>query len=435
MNTILSSDKIVIIGAGCFGLSTAYHLLKRGYTDVTVLDRSPILPAQDAASNDINRVVRSSYDDIFYTRLARDAIAAWKNKEEWEDTYHESGVVILGHIDSDTGAYADSSIANDIAEGARVQALNNAEDIHSIFPSDVIKDTSVFENKKAFLGRDGGWANAGKGVSLMIRKVTELNGKVIPGKMIIELIKKNGHTVAVKCTDGSIFDASKFIIATGAWTSSAFPELDLGGQCIATGQCVAMIQLTKEEAKHYNNLPVFVDYGTGFYIFPPNENNIVKMAIHSLGYTHTVEGISKPRTIATDPEKGLFIPKSDLLSLRQHLQKMYPHLASKPFVGTRLCWYNDSPDGDWIIGHHPNDPSLVIATAGTGHAYKFLPVIGQVVADLLEGKLAKELVNKFSVNRIHLHRDMLRSSGTHIEINLDEICSLDDFVASNGQGA
>lgn len=47
--------KVLIVGAGCFGISTAYHLLKRGYTDVTVLDRSPVLPAPDAASTDINK--------------------------------------------------------------------------------------------------------------------------------------------------------------------------------------------------------------------------------------------------------------------------------------------------------------------------------------------------------------------------------------------
>ena len=47
--------RVVIVGAGCFGLSTAYHLLKRGYKDVTVLDRSSVLPALDAASTDISK--------------------------------------------------------------------------------------------------------------------------------------------------------------------------------------------------------------------------------------------------------------------------------------------------------------------------------------------------------------------------------------------
>lgn len=52
---ILPNDKILIAGAGCFGISTAYHLLKRGYKNVTVIDRATTLPAPDAASQDINK--------------------------------------------------------------------------------------------------------------------------------------------------------------------------------------------------------------------------------------------------------------------------------------------------------------------------------------------------------------------------------------------
>jgi sarcosine oxidase/L-pipecolate oxidase len=53
--SIPQDTRIVIIGAGCFGVSTAFHLLSSGYTDITILDRSSTLPAPDAASNDINR--------------------------------------------------------------------------------------------------------------------------------------------------------------------------------------------------------------------------------------------------------------------------------------------------------------------------------------------------------------------------------------------
>jgi hypothetical protein len=52
---ISRNEPIVIVGAGCFGISTAYHLLQRGFTDVTVLDRSERLPAPDAASTDLNK--------------------------------------------------------------------------------------------------------------------------------------------------------------------------------------------------------------------------------------------------------------------------------------------------------------------------------------------------------------------------------------------
>ena len=49
-----TSRSLLIVGAVCFGISTAYHLLKRGYKDITVLDRSGVLPAPDAASTDLS---------------------------------------------------------------------------------------------------------------------------------------------------------------------------------------------------------------------------------------------------------------------------------------------------------------------------------------------------------------------------------------------
>jgi flavin-dependent dehydrogenase len=55
MSAVKPDSPIVVVGAGCFGLSTAYHLLNRGFTNVTVLDRAETLPAKDAASTDLNK--------------------------------------------------------------------------------------------------------------------------------------------------------------------------------------------------------------------------------------------------------------------------------------------------------------------------------------------------------------------------------------------
>lgn len=92
------------------------HLLKRGYKSVTIIDRASELPAADAASTDINKsayrllgstaldsdspfinvtlslcllVVRSAYEDEYYTILAREAIDEWRRRDVWGDTYRE----------------------------------------------------------------------------------------------------------------------------------------------------------------------------------------------------------------------------------------------------------------------------------------------------------------------------------------------------------
>ena len=86
--TIQSKAHILIVGAGEFGSSTAVSLLRSGKYNVTILDRADVLPAQDAASTDLNKVVRFDYSDEDYAELAWQAIEEWR-KPEWEGVYNE----------------------------------------------------------------------------------------------------------------------------------------------------------------------------------------------------------------------------------------------------------------------------------------------------------------------------------------------------------
>ncbi|KAI0079301.1 FAD dependent oxidoreductase [Panus rudis PR-1116 ss-1] len=427
------SSQIVIVGAGCFGLSTAYHLLQRGFTSITILDRSSTLPAPDAASTDLNKIVRSAYADEFYTRLARVAIQEWQ-KPEWGNTYHQSGVVVLG---SGQTSYTDSAYKNDVANGARIEPLNTEEAIRAVFPPNV--KTGSFEGKSGYINRDGGWANASQGIKLMMDKVLALGGRIVPGKAVVDLMKRDGKTAGVRCADGSEIEADLVVIASGSWTASNFPGLDLGSKCLATGQSIVTIQLTPEEAERYRDCPVFLDFGdSGFYLFPPNKDNIVKAAIHAAGYTYTPssassEGksqssVSTPVTALSHGEQGLRIPKEMAKKLREHIRSTYPELGAKPFSGTRMCWYTDSPDDDWLIGYHPNDPAIAFATAGSGHAYKFLPIIGRLVADAIEGKLEPTLVQKFALDRQRTHHEPNRFGETPRELKPNDLCTPDDLL-------
>jgi len=165
---------------------------------------------------------------------------------------------------------------------------------------------------------------------------------------------------------------------------------------------------------------------------------VVKLAIHNVGYTNCapIAGrsvkISTPRTITSDPDRGLCIPKDALRSLRFRLLEVFPDLAQKPFMGTRLCWYNDTPDGDWIIGRYPADEGLMVATGGNGQAYKFLPVIGRLVADAVQDKLESPLANRFAVDRAYDRVDHWRPGTSSelsipLELRLDELSTMEDL--------
>lgn len=89
----MAVDKVRVldVGAGCFGVSTALHLLRdpeHKYA-VKIIDRAPVLPALDAASTDLNKIVRTSYSDAWYAHFAQEAIALWRADEMFYGVYHE----------------------------------------------------------------------------------------------------------------------------------------------------------------------------------------------------------------------------------------------------------------------------------------------------------------------------------------------------------
>lgn len=109
-----------------------------------------------------------------------------------------------------------------------------------------------------------------------------------------------------------------------------------------------------------------------------------------------------------------------LAALRAALRGVYPELAELPFVGTRMCWYCDTPNSDWLIDVHPDHPGLVFATGGSGHGFKvnsksndrssrisnltivtlkFLPNIGSLVKQRIEGTLDAATSKRFAYQR------------------------------------
>ncbi|THU89664.1 FAD dependent oxidoreductase [Dendrothele bispora CBS 962.96] len=466
-----SNDRIVIIGAGCFGLSTAYHLLKKGYRNVTILDRSEVLPAPDAASNDINRLVRSSYVDPFYARFAREAMDLWKDNKEWQDVYTETGAVV---VNNSSDPSTSRSYQNDLSVGCNVRLLPDPNSICEVFPISLQPSLADLNEHSGYLNLDTAVVNAGRATALLLRKVISLGGNVIAGRSVKKLLRTSltaatkdlsrSRTHGVECSDGTVYEADVVVVATGAWTASAFHELhdvDLKGMCLASGQCLVMMDLSDEEAPVYRQIPVIMDWEHLWYWFPPNpDSNTVKIIVDYSGFTHSVpvldstgdpnhsetfppavttpqgqrleriaKVISTPRTITSNPKNGLAIPKSVLTDVRDGLKRFFPDtLAKRDFSGTRMCWYTDSPDCDWVIGYHPNDDGLMFATSGSGHAFKFLPNIGSLVVKALEGTLDPPLVENFSIQRQINKESAVKRKGLVDELVEDDLCVEMDLI-------
>jgi len=136
----------------------------------------------------------------------------------------------------DRGAgYIEKSYANDLAHGVRVVNLEDEGKRKAVFPGGVELGTAFTRDCFAYLNRDSGWVYAEGGTRRALENVRARGGTVIGGKAVKELVKENGETIGVRCTDDSVYSAELVVLATGSWTPSTFPESVPQSQCLATG--------------------------------------------------------------------------------------------------------------------------------------------------------------------------------------------------------
>ena len=195
--------------------------------------------------------------------------------------------------------------------------------------------------------------------------------------------------------DGSSVAADLVVLAAGAWTGGL---VDLRGRAEATGQVLAYVQLSGEERGALKDMPVLMNMSTGMFIIPPTTDGVLKVARHGYGYRNPVR-IPHPEKEAAGEEIEVSLPADDFATLpaegekacRDALREAVPWLGERAFCRTRLCWYMDTPTGDFLVDWHPGYEGLFLATGGSGHAFKFLPVLGEKIVDAVEGRLEKEL--------------------------------------------
>jgi len=403
---------ILVIGSGIFGLSTAYALAQReafSDTEITLLERLDF-PAPDASSIDSSRIIRADYADPAYTALMAEGHGHWRSSFGANGRYTESGLCIVrdaGQDDGGGGGDADRYMAKAMhnvsqklglkvgtrEEGGQVEPLMTADDVNRVMGS-----MGGDCGSSGYVNWTSGWADAEAGVRYM-RKLVKATGRVeFRTAEVKRLLFGLDRVEGVELADGPSITADLVILATGAWT----PKLvDLRGIASATGQILAYLTLTQAEQERLGSNPTLLCESNGMFIIQPRDC-VLKVARHGYGYANPVSiphperpdrgeciTVSLPRTKQDDPD--MQIPAEGMKACRDYLAKTIPALEDRPWTHTRVCWYTDTPDGDWLIDYHPTYRNLFIATGGSGHAYKFLPVIGERVADVIERRDRDEL--------------------------------------------
>ncbi|KAI6093471.1 FAD dependent oxidoreductase [Hypoxylon rubiginosum] len=368
---------ILILGAGTFGLSTAYHLAKAGYTNVTVLEKSPTFPPELSAGNDLNKILRAEYEDPFYAELALEAMAAWKSPL-FAPYYHETGYLLCNSAAAPEKSKKSlqkslESIRQHPAFRGKITAVNTREDIRKVAPA----FTGPMQ-WKGYFNSFAGYAHAADALTAVYSACIALGVTIHLGSAVQALTYSGDTCTGAKTTSGKQYDAAVTVLALGASLGSVLPEIKT--QVVAKGSPVAHIQLTAAEAAQLRGIPVTYARDLGFFFEPDPRTNLLKICPSMAGYTNcdTPSGLSLP------PDDNAFIPARDEAMVRRLMRETLPALADRPLVGRRVCWCADTADSEYVIDFVPEKRGLVVVTGDSAHAFKMLPTVGGWVKDLVE---------------------------------------------------
>ncbi len=72
-------------------------------------------------------------------------------------------------------------------------------------------------------------------------------------------------------------------------------------------------------------------------------------------------------------------------------------------MAATVCLYTTTPDEHFVVGPHPRHPNVVVACGFSGHGFKFVPVIGEILADLVLDGRTDHPIDLFDPLRFRSH--------------------------------
>ncbi|MEM1126877.1 MAG: N-methyl-L-tryptophan oxidase [Bacteroidota bacterium] len=359
-----TTHDVIVIGVGAMGASACYHLAQRGLR-VLGVERHPVGHSLGSSAGDTRIVRRAYFEHPSYVPLLDRAYRLWDHLGDEADQtlFHRTGLAAFGRP---TSAVLQGAQASADQYGVQVEPLTHAEARHR-FPQVSLPGDFV-----GLWEPEAGFAWAEPSIRAMAR-LAQQHGAVIQAPERVTHWAPQGEGVRVTTDQGS-YHAAALVLAAGAWTTPLLPPYGL--PLSVRRMVLGWVQPLVPQAFALGTFPCWMvddpERGLyyGFPLLPEVATPGLKVASHVPGPEADPDAVD--RTVAPGDEEtfrpvlGAYLPQAD-----------------GPTLATKVCMYTMTPDEHFILDRLPDGPPVWVAAGFSGHGFKFAPVMGEALADLV----------------------------------------------------
>ena len=371
-----------VIGAGVFGAWIAWHLSQVGLK-VILLDAYGVAHSR-ASSGGETRIIRMGYGgDELYTRWSQQSLPQWKQMfaAQAEALFIQTGVLWLA---SKQDARFQQTATTLKRCNIPFERLDRAE-LQNHYPQ-----IALGQLTEGILETESGVLLARRAVNRVVTEAVK-NGVEYRVAQVIGPRGSEGVD-AIQSTNGLAISAGDYIFACGAWLGKVFPDV-LASRIFPTRQEVFFFGVPPGDLRFAPpRLPTWLIQDEEYYGMPDLEGRGFKVALDRHG-----------ERVDPDTQSRVVSPQA-CANARKYLAQRFPDLADAPIIETRVCQYENTSSGDFLIDRHPELNNVWFAGGGSGHGFKHGPEVGRYVASQIRNTAPPEPRFLFAAQTTEQHR-------------------------------
>lgn len=363
------SFDVAVIGAGVFGSWTALNLARSGRR-VALIDAYGPGNAR-ASSGGESRLIRMGYGpDELYTRWSVRSLELWKEffASVGRPLFRKTGILWIANQAEDAQMSATLKVLAQV--GVPHETLAHAE-LARRYPQIAFRPGSW-----GLLEPESGVLLARRAVAAVAEAAVAHGAEYFNERVSAPAGK--GREAEIKTESGREICAEQFVFACGPWLGKVFPEL-LGRRIFPTRQEIYFFGVPAGDSRFAPPaMPGWLCQSELMYGTPDLESRGFKIALDRHGPPF-------------DPDTGARVPSPEgIAATRAYLAQRFPALADAPLVEARVCQYENTSNGDFLVDRHPEHENVWLVGGGSGHGFKHGPAMGEHVAARVLGKAEQE---------------------------------------------